>query len=92
MSKIFQHCSAVFVLVNVTYTSQMRCRNGCLLGKRVGGSFHCLCRVVLLADENVRETFEFERTERQRLELLNQDSSCTPSVSTESEMPISNFA
>jgi len=44
--------SATLVLVNPAYTSQMDSRNGCLLGKRRGDSFHCFDGVVLQADEN----------------------------------------
>lgn len=101
--------SATLVIVNPAYTSQMDSRNGLLLGKRSGDSFHCYDGVVLQADENAARNVRdrlydsevdrwmpytkvksilIERTERHRLGLLNQDSSCTGSpVSTESESP-----
>lgn len=101
--------SATLVLINPAYTSQMDSRNGCLLGKRVGDSFHCFDGMVLQADENaarnVRDRiFDSEidrwtpyqkvksillgRTERQRLGLLNQDTSCASlEASTVSEIP-----
>lgn len=105
--------SATLVLINPAYTSQMDSRNGCLLGKRVGDSFHCFDGEVLQADENAARNVRdrlfdseidrwtpyrrvksilLERTERHRLGLLNQDSSCAqPGASTESEMPIAQL-
>lgn len=44
--------SALLILVSCAYTSQIDSRNGCLLGKRRGDSFHCFDGVVLQADEN----------------------------------------
>jgi transposase len=101
--------SATLVLINPAYTSQMDSRNGCLLGKRVGDSFHCFDGEVLQADENAARNVRdrlydseidrwmpyrkvksilLERTERHRLGLLNQDSSCAQlRASTESEKP-----
>lgn len=101
--------SATLVIVNPAYTSQMDSRNGLLLGKRSGDSFHCFDGAVLQADENAARNVRdrlydseidrwtpykkvksilVERTERQRLGLLNPDSSCTGlPVSTESEEP-----
>lgn len=109
LESVTKRRSATLVIVNPAYTSQMDSRNGLLLGKRSGDSFHCYDGVVLQADvnaaRNVRnrlydseidrwtpytkvKSILVERTERQRLGLLNPDSSCTGSpVSTESELP-----
>ena len=52
LETITKRRSATLVLVNPAYTSQMDSRNGLLLGKRSGDSFHCFDGEVLQADEN----------------------------------------
>lgn len=52
LESVTKRRSATLILVNPAYTSQMDSRNGCLLGKRQGDSFHCFDGVVLQADEN----------------------------------------
>ncbi|MBK1650551.1 RNA-guided endonuclease TnpB family protein [Rhabdochromatium marinum] len=80
------------VLINPAYTSQSDSRTGCLDGQRKGDRFYCSDGVVLQADQNAaRNVLAIlqARTERLRLGLLNQDSSCSPArvLSTESEVP-----
>ena len=52
LETVSQRRGSTLVLVNPAYTSPMDSRNGCLLGKRQGDSFHCFDGVVLQADEN----------------------------------------
>ena len=52
LETVCQRRGSTLVLVNPAYTSQMDSRNGLLLGKRVGDSFHCFDGVVLQADTN----------------------------------------
>lgn len=52
LESVCQRRGSSLHLINPAYTSQMDSRNGLLLGKRVGDSFHCFDGVVLQADEN----------------------------------------
>jgi len=52
LKSVCQRRGSTLVLVSCAYTSQTDSRNGLLLGKRRGDSFHCYDGVVLQADEN----------------------------------------
>lgn len=52
LEMVCQRRGSTLVLVNPAYTSQVDSRNGLLLGKRIGDSFHCFDGVVLQADKN----------------------------------------
>ncbi len=55
LDSVSRRRGATLVLINPAYTSQVDHRNGCLLGKRVGGRFHCFDGVVFQADENAAQ-------------------------------------